>query len=320
MCLAPSDDVDFAASVPSNNDDASNQICPSDEANGGCYTQSPPVWTPNVAVTCSMTNAECLSVECNANGVKASLRHDLFHTNSQNSDSFMQQLQSGTRKLVYNGTPLTYNGECGFTTTATSVEIDWSFEKCDFYTPKLAGNDIVYAIELSSPGNAPGIPAIEFYVDTTVTAECKYDRNVIIETSFWVNQEDVQHKAFGEGLLDDVFECKFYDDAERTQEIKNHNIVNMGSTIYGAVESSVKMPGVLYRLTDVIVEDTNVPSTGKSYNVIANGVSDTMFNAQSAGSAATGTDIFFSYLSFGFENLAHQNKLGVQCKVELDLA
>ena len=102
--------------------------------------------------------------------------------------------------------------------------------------------------------------------------------------------------------------------------LKSHNIVNMGSTIYGAVESSVKMPGVLYRLTDVIVEDTNVPSTGKSYNVIDNGVTDTIVNAQSAGSAATGTDIFFSYLSFGFENLAHQNKLGIQCKVELDLA
>ena len=112
---------------------------------------------------------------------------------------------------------------------------------------------------------------------------------MIIETSFWVNQENIQHKAFGEGLLDDVFECKFYDDAERTQQIKNH-------------------------------KDTNVPSIGKSYNVIANGVTDTMVNAQSAGSAATGTDIFFSYLSFGFENLAHQNKLGIQCKVELDLA
>ena len=301
--------------------DASSQICPSNKADGGCYTQSPPVWTQDVSVACAMTNAECLSVKCQANGMKVTFRHDLFHTNSQNSASFIQQLHSGTRTLLHNGRPLLYNVECGFTTTATSVEIDWSFEKCYFDTPVLVGEDIVYSIELSSPGNAPNIPTIEFYVDARVTAECKYDRSVVIDAQkFWVNQEDVQHKVSEKGMLDDVFKCMLYADEQRTNQIKNHNIVNMGQTIYGAVESTVLMPGVSYKLTDVIVTDDNVPSTDKLYNVIADGVTDTMVNAQSAGSAATGADIFFSYLSFGFENLAHQNKLAIQCKIELVLA
>ena len=170
----------------------------------------------------------------------------------------------------------------------------------------------MFGLSLSSPGNAPGIPVIEIYVDTNISVECKYEKDVVINADgFWINQEDVDISKSDTSLLADVAECKFYSDAAREKQISSQNIVNMGSTIYGEVDYSVKMGDLQFRLTDVVVSD-GTPD-GKSYSVIENSVPKVDVAAYSEGSAETGSKLDFSYLSFGFENLGHQNKVRIQC-------
>jgi len=293
-------------------------ICPSNHVEGGCYTQDKQ-WAVGEDVSCEMTNTDCLSVSCSSGGIKASFRADLFHTNLENEDSFMQQLKDGHRSIEYNGVPLQRGDACGYTTTAKSVVIDWDYARCGV-SPTMVDDQIVYSVSLSSPGNAPGYPTIEFYVDTDVEASCAYDSKVVVDADgFWVNQEDVDAAADAMGKFDDTFDCKFYADADYQNQILSNNLVNMGEMIYGQVES-VELAGLSYNLVGVTV--TNANDEDMSYAVIDGGVPSPDVKASSEGNAQTGQSLNFSYLSFGFESATgtNQNEINIQCAVELSIS
>ena len=179
--------------------------------------------------------------------------------------------------------------------------------------------EIVYSVSIISPGNAPGIPTIEFYVDTTVEASCKYNSTVVMNADgFWINQEDVEAARENQGDLRETMDCKFYADFEYKNQIGGNNLVNMGQTIYGRVESGA-LAGLSYDLVGVTV--TNANDLDMSYSVIANSVPDTTVNAISDGSAETGQNVNFSYWSFGFETATgtDQNQLNIECAIQLKL-
>merc|ERR1712157_46541 len=255
-------------------------------------------------------------VSCSSGGIKASFRADLFHTNLENTETFMEQLKDGHRTIEYNGVALNKGGECGYTTTAQYVKIDGDYARCGV-SPSMNGDQIVYSVSLSSPGNAPGYPTIEFYVDTDVGASCAYDSAVVVNADgFWVNQEDVEAAADAMGKFDDTFDCKFFSDSAMSNQILSNNIVNMGEMIYGRVDS-VALAGLEYELVGVTV--TNANDAGMSYDVINGGVPSADVKASSDGSALTGQSVAFSYLSFGFESSTgtNQNEINIQCAVDL---
>merc|ERR1712176_330786 len=242
---------------------------------------------------------------------------ELFHTNLENENTFMEQLESGHREMWYNGNKLDLNAPCGFTVSADGVHIDWAYDLCNV-TPTMNDNeDIVYSVSLSSPGNAPGYPTIEFYVDSAVEASCAYNSKVVVNADgFWVNQEDVNAAGNAMGKLDNTFHCKFYDDEARSNQILSNNIVNMGEMIYGQVTSD-SLTGLSYELVGVTV--TNANNLAMSYPVINGGVPSPDVHASSDGSAQTGQSVNFSYLSFGFESETgtNQNELNIECAVDV---
>lgn len=338
-----------------------NENCPSNYIDGedesGCYDQVGK-WSADQnsesLVLCKMANPQCLVVECSGTRMKASLRYDLFQTNDKHEESFGVQLQQGTRELLYNGKKkvmkkLVEGEECGFTVDEANqmIHLDWAYTTCENeMSPKIKTDedtqtdDLIFTIALSSPGNSPGIKDIEFYVDTTVSAECKYPTDIILDsTAFWVNQEDTDASGSDENKFADLFDCEFYNDDKYENEISDTNIVNMGQTIYGKASALLKMPDLVYTLTGVVVSDAtnHVPndkikifSEPKSFDVIGpvdgNGVVamspdvEAQWVNQSTGTAPTepGSDILFSYLSFGFEDLSLQNKLKVECHIKVD--
>ena len=322
---------------------AADDLCPSNfdgsNAASGCYTQDG-TWNADDSepeqISCNMSNPACLVVDCFGTKMKATLRWDLFQTNEKHATPFGAQLQAGIRELVYNDKVLSEGAPCGYSVDNASetVTLEWDFTACQM-TPTIdeATDELVFTMALSSPGNAPGIEDIEFYVDTAVTAECKYPTSITLEHAFWVNQEDTDAAGDNTGVFNALFACEFFNDATYEQEIGDKNIVNMGKPIYGKARALLEMPGLKYTLTGVVVSDASGKLDGpggvpKSFDVIgpANGPvipMSTDVEAQwggSSGSAPTepGSDIDFSYLSFGFEDLGHQNKQKVQCNIKVE--
>jgi len=326
---------------------ASSALCPStyDEVNAasGCYKQVG-TWDADnnnaEQISCKMINQECLVVECFGTRMKASLRYDLFQINDKNKTSFGDQLKAGHRDLIYNDKPLSSTGNCGYTVDEANqmIYLDWDYTVCqNDMSPTINADDmLVFTMALSSPGNAPGIPDIEFYVDTTFTAECKYPTDIILDQSFWVNQEDTDAGESNVGVFKDLFKCEFFNDENYANVIGDKHIVNMGQPIYGKASALLKMPGLKYTLTGVVVSDASGQVKGpggqpKSFNVIgpvdastaaipmSSDVEAQWVNS-STGSAPTepGSDIEFSYLSFGFEDLDHQNQLKLQCNIKVE--
>merc|ERR1712241_1430682 len=116
------------------------------------------------------------------------------------------------------------------------------------------------------------------------------------------------------------FSCKLYSDAGYNNQLTESSIANMGSNIYGLVESQTTLPGVKYNLVDFIVSDGNDNADADHvFKVIDNGVTSELVNAASDGSASTGSSLAFSYWSFGFENLDNQNDLDNKCVITLSL-
>ena len=286
-----------------------------------------------------MTNPACLVVECSGTKMKATLRYDLFQVNEKHETSFGDQLKDGVRELIYDGKPLSTTGNCGYSVDEANkmIHLDWSYTDCqEDMSPTInADDELVFTMALKSPGNAPGFADIEFYVDTDVTAQCKYPSEITVEHAFWVNQEDTEAAGNAKGVFDKLFKCDFFNDAKYEQEINDDSIVNMGKPIYGKAYPMLAMPGLKYTLTGVVVSDASgqvwdvAGVTPKSYNVIgpAKGLVipmsddvEAQWENHSTGFAPTepGSSIDFSYLSFGFENLNHQNELKVQCNIKVE--
>merc|ERR1712003_93282 len=144
--------------------------------------------------------------------------------------------------------------QCGYVLTSTGVKLtNWKYGLCGVAPTMNAQGDIVYTVSVISKGNAPGIPDIEFYIDTKVEASCKYDSKIVVDADgFWINQEDVQAAKENQGNLASTIECKFYNDPGYENQIGVDHLVNMGQTIYGRVESTA-LAGLSYDLVGVTV-------------------------------------------------------------------
>ena len=332
--LAPPPWIDDAS-------DHSQKICPSvwrvgiDDGTSfgleeGCYTQKPEIWTPGTDVECEMTNPKCLQVTCDGGRMQAQIQGNLFHTHGPwHESSFVDELLADERSLKINDNVLVHNDPCGYTvkqytdwqgTHNVWIMIDWDYDTCSsYFDTDIVGEDIVYSVKIQSIGNdADKNDDIEFFVNTEIEAVCKYDRNIVTDpVNFFVNQEDTLIEELSNGKLDDVVECNFFIDPARTKPIDANNIVNMGQTIYGQVKSTLKIGDLQYRLTDLVVKDGN-DAGSKTFYVIENNVNTEEVKAVSEGTADTGSTLDFSYMSFGFEDLDHQNKQIVQCHVTIE--
>jgi len=294
-------------------------------AESGCYTQSE-TWYAGTPVSCSMDNAACMDVTCDASSIKTHLRADLFHTNLEDGRSFMEQLQSGDRKLFVNGVERAEGGPCGFTVDASGVNLDWDYEACEV-SPSMTTSDscnggeaVQYSLHVHSPGNSgDNDDVIEFYVDSTVDATCKYCSNFFVDADgFYVNQEDMVASGSGMGDLKDLFDCKFYSDRARRNEILEHNIVNMGEQLYGAATSKASGGyGLSYRLVNVKFEDT--VGNGE-LDVIKGSRGNKLVDAKTQKTADVGDRIKFRFMSFGFEDNTDQNFMDAKCKLKVYVA
>merc|ERR1712025_850362 len=284
---------------------AEDSLCPSEK----CYKQNTQ-WMhnedPATDIECEMNHGDCLSTRCSTRSMTVTLDTELFHANSYKAGKFIELLKTGDRTLRLNGQELTDadwsdNGSDGIV-----VEVDyakWSVQP--FMTTENGKNYINYKASFASMGNDDDTSdVIEFFVDHTIDASCKYDPEVKVDASFWVNQEDVFMNIAEDGKLDELFSCKFFEDADRKNEIKKHNIVNMGEMLYGQVDSDTVLFGLGYELSGVIVSDPQ--NAANTYDVVAN--ADTVsYSVDPVNSqASTGSDILFEYLSCGFENTARQ--------------
>ena len=291
-----------------------DQLCPSTT----CYTQSDQ-WGPGKDITCEMTNADCLNVSCSASGIDATFSADLFHTNLENGGTFMQQLQAGHRSMVCNGNELSEGDQCGYTVTADGVNINWNYASCGVSPTMNADEKIEYSVSCYSPGNAPGYPTIEFYVDTSVAASCEYEQFVKVDADgFWVNQEDVDAAGDAQGTLKECFDCNFYADADRNNQIGNNNIVNMGENIYGSVNAKCQGNGLLYKLSKVKFCDVS-GGTDQCVDVVRGGHGNDI--VQAAINRPKKVDFSvnqkFRFLSFGFEDLSNQNEVEASCRIRV---
>ena len=83
---------------------------------------------------------------------------------------------------------------------------------------------------------------IEFEIDTDVTATCSYCSSITMQSDgFLANQEDTIVDTPGLGKFDELFTCRFYTDPKFENEILSHDLVNMGTTVYGRVETDRNM-------------------------------------------------------------------------------
>ena len=269
-----------------------------------------------------MTNSDCLNVTCGVDRLQAEFRGDLFDSNPGQA-KFLQQIASGTRAVIdKHGNAINPSGPCGFAVgtgsfAGKSLNIDWPYAACsNLMNINLVGQEIIYSVSLSIPGDDPTKP-IEFYVDHRMQADCKYPTEVVLDNQqFWVNQEDVAASGADTGELAGEFTCDFYSDPARQQPINSDNIVNMGDTIYGQVTSN-PLFGLSYELTQVTVSDFN--NNALSFNVIENAGPVAAVSSTVEDQQATGGPLNFDWMSFGFQGKFDQNKLDIQCHVDLKL-
>jgi len=316
-----------------------NDICPSTyngrSSYSGCYVQSD-LWQPGKDVSCSMENSYCLSTRCSADRIDAFFHDGLFHVNKKHPGSFHEQLQQGIRKLrrADTGAILQENQPCGYKVLTDGVELyEWNYADCGV-APSMKNGKIAYGVTLQALGNdADNDPMVEFYVDFDASAECLYDPEVDIEASFFINQEDVDAETSQYGSLLNNFKCLFFEDAQAKNQIKDHNIVNMGERLYGRVRSKNNGGyGLIYKLQRVTFADASGTMTpAPKFHVIgggSGGMGSTVVKAAVQKSKyvpnkpywrEVGRNMKFSFLSFGFEHLADQNEVDIKCRIKIDI-
>ena len=88
-------------------------------------------------------------------------------------------------------------------------------------------------------------------------------------TSFFVNEEDTELSESGEGSFNSLFNCRFFTDQNRGQEIHSDDIINMGTMIYGQVDASSDMNiGLKYYLDKLTLQNDH---DGLEFDVVKNG-------------------------------------------------
>jgi len=293
-------------------------LCPSAK----CYKQNTQwMHEENTDITCEMNNADCLSNRCNQDSMKVFLDTELFHANSYKEGKFIDLLASGERTLKMNGVALN-NSQWTANGDTIVVNVNYAnFAVQPTWQDNADGKFIVYTARFSSAGNDDDdSDMIEFFVDHTIDATCKYEADIeVLADGFWVNQEDVVMDIYKESELVDLFDCKFFADSARSNQINSHNIVNMGEMIYATVDSDDVLYGLGYKLSSVVVSD---PQNDQNvFDVTANAATVNYSVDPASSQTATGSDIFFEYLSFGFQTYGtpngNQNELSIKCNVEL---
>ena len=263
-----------------------------------------------------MNNSACLPITCNADGIQADFRADLF----DEGQDYLNLIDSGDKQVfaVKNTVKKPLTAACPVTVQGNFLKLNWKYADChELINASTNGNKIIYSVHIESPGSDAS-KVIEFYVDHRAEASCEYNTDIELQgDGFWVNQEDVEAFEEGSGDLASQFDCEFFSDPGRTKQIQEDNIVNMGDTLYGHVKSLNPLAGLSYELTDVVVSQGS-----QSFAVINNGVPDfATVQAESDGQSVTGNNIDFSWMSFGFSSNPgdNQNKLTIQCNVAVSL-
>jgi len=245
----------------------------------------------------------------------------------------MEQLQQKIRKLrrTDTGDVLVENDPCGYTVNGAGVEINWNYEECGV-APSMKSGKIAYGVSIQAFGNdADPSDMIEFYVDLDARAECLYDPEIDLEASFFVNQEDVNAETEKYASLIKNFKCLFFEDEQAKNQIKKHNIVNMGERIYGRVRSKNAF-GLIYKLQRVTFTDASGKITPPpKFHVVGGGTGAGGNNVVSAAVQRSttipnkplwrpvGRNMKFNFLSFGFENLSEQNEVDIKCKIKISI-
>merc|ERR1712021_51606 len=154
---------------------------------------------------------------------------------------------------------------------------------------------------------------LEAHVDT-----CQKDKATLTEANKHVMSMMSGAFASSNGDLAANFDCRFYADNDRKDQIMSHNIVNMGEMLYGVVDAD-ELHGLGFKLTAVEVSDPQ--NAAHVYDVTANAATVNYSVDPSDAMAATGEHVNFEYLSFGFEAYGspngNQNEINVKCMVEL---
>jgi len=309
---------------------ASSDICPSKyegTAQSGCYTQSPAVWSENTPVSCSMDNTACMDVTCESGRLSAFFREDLFHTNSEDGRTFVQQLVAGKRKLKRsNGVDVLENQPCGFEVVNGGIRVNMNYDECQVLPTMTASGMIQYSVTVVADGNdADQSKVIEMYIDLGTTASCQYDPEIEIDAAFWVNQEDTEMAISGLGDFKKLFECQFFSDKARKNQIMPHNIVNMGEFIYGQVKSHKAGYGLKYKLQRVTFKDVSGGTdnefdvVGGKDNRVGRGSDVVKAGVSKPYKRRVGKNQMFNFLSFGFEPHGNQQEVDVKCRIKLYL-
>jgi len=312
---------------------AKDSICVSDydtlenDPASGCYVQSG-TWVPGIPVECELRNKACLPVSCTANGLQAKFRADLFDVESD--EALYRRLINHTTVLKHGDRKLEYHGVCGYSFVPKDgrlfVTIDWKYGECDFDLNLVEDADgeckeqIHYSVSLSVE-HYDGSKMIEFAIDTDVTATCSYCSSITMQSDgFITNQEDTIVNTPGLGKFDELFTCRFYTDPKFQNEILSHDLVNMGTTVYGRVETdSNRDIGLSYYIDYLVVLNDE---DSRTFNVVQDGGWADILDARVRGKwkNAFNRNTNFQYRSFGFDDYQNQHYLSVTCSIKLCLS
>jgi len=274
-----------------------------------------------------MENKACLPVECSATGLKAHFRTDLFDKKLE--QEFYLDLMQGRLRIKHKDRELKRFETCGYSFAAIDqrlfLVIDWNYGECDFDVSLVENNttDCVESIHYSVTLHAEYIDSvdrIEFAVETDVQATCSYCSSLTMQsTSFFVNEEDTELSESGEGSFNSLFNCRFFTDQNRGQEIHSDDIINMGTMIYGQVDASSDVNiGLKYYLDKLTLQNDH---GGLEFDVVKNGGWAKIVEAQIQSNPVMpfteSTD--FKFRSFGFSDYQNQHYLSVTCSIKLCL-
>lgn len=137
-------------------------------------------------------------------------------------------------------------------------------------------------------------------------------------SGFEVNQENDRLNDIGLGSFSSLFTCNFYTDKSRQQQIMAHNLINMGTTVFGAVETlSPASMGLGYYIDTIQMQNDH---DERVFNVVNKGGWSSLVNAKPESTLPRqpfNTPTRFKFNSFGFEDNSNQNFLSITCQIRL---
>ena len=189
-----------------------------------------------------MVNGDCAPFTCLSNRVVGKLRYDLFDQNEYALDlrDALSAEKGSTwpyhRFFTVGGHELINSTECTFHIGDEFFEFDFELGECGAQLKMDTDAKVItygYLFELNDEFDG----TIEFFVDNTIQIDCAYNTELTLDaSSMFINQEDTVVTTQAHGQLQDNFNLRVYADSQYKNEVKEHNILNMGQVVYVAVE------------------------------------------------------------------------------------